>query len=483
MSLSARLSAFFLVTLAVVLAGFSTSLYLLAQKHFHRQAKERVRAGLDTLAAAADKEPAGIEWEPQERHLTLGNDPADDQVRWVAYGDGRETGHSVNLGEGKLAAPAGDDDLIIAAVGPDGAPWYFVSRRLQVKDEAKVERGRYRVLILEAGLSLASWERTLRTLMIALIVLSVGVWLAAALAGRFLAQRALSPLTRMAVAARAMDAADLHGRLPEPGTGDELDDLRHAFNDLLDRLHEAFERQRRFTGDASHQLRTPLTAMLGQIEVALRRDRSTEDYRHTLELARGQASHLQKIVEALLFLTRADRDAAPGIMEEIDLATWLPAQLERWSGHARAADLRTECAPGASYPVRAQPVLLGQLLDNLVENAFKYSEPGAAVTVSVSRDKDTILLSVRDAGPGIAPEEVPHVFEPFYRSADARRLGRPGVGLGLAVVRRIAVALGGDVRVESAPGGGSCFTLRLPAANSAAIQVHDVEWKRPAVAL
>jgi heavy metal sensor kinase len=484
MSLNARLSAFFLATLAVVLATFSASLYLLAQEHFHRQAEERLRAGLDTLTAAADKESAGIEWEPQEKHLTLGNDPADDQVRWVVHGDGREpkNGRSRNLGAGKLEAPAEDDDRIIAAVGADGAPWYFVSRRVRVEDEAKIASGRYRVLILQAGLSLASWERTLRTLLIALIVLSVSVWLAAALAGRFLARRALSPLTRMAVAARAMDAADLHLRLPEPGTGDELDDLRRAFNDLLDRLQEAFERQRRFTGDASHQLRTPLTAMLGQIEVALRRDRASEEYRHTLELARGQASHLRKIVEALLFLTRADLEAVPGAMEEADLAAWLPAQIERWSGHARAADLRTDCPAGDRYIVRVQPVLLGQLLDNLLENAFKYSEPGGPVTVEIRRDKDTIMLAVRDMGRGIAPEDLPHVFEPFYRSAEARRLGRPGVGLGLAVVRRIALALGGDVGVESQPRSGCRFTLRLPSVPGAQVPAPAVELERSAVA-
>ncbi len=466
----------------MVLAGFSASLYLLARTHLHRQAEERLRAGLDTLTAAADRESSGIEWEPHERHLTLGDDAAEDQVRWTATGDDRPVGHSANLGDGTLPAPAADQGRVIAAAGPGGAPWIFISRRLEVDERVVLDRGRYRVLVLAAGLSLVPVERTLRTLMIALTGLSVGVWLAAALAGRFLARRALSPLTRMAIAARAMHAVDLHGRLPEPGTGDELDDLRRAFNDLLDRLQEAFERQRRFTGDASHQLRTPLTAMLGQIEVALRRDRSTDDYRHTLELSRGQATHLRKIVEALLFLTRADLDAAPGVMEDTDLATWLPAQIERWSGHVRVPDLRTECVAGDGVLVRAQPVLLGQLLDNLVENAFKYSEPGVPVTVSATREKETILLSVRDAGPGIAPEDLPHVFEPFYRSADARRLGRPGVGLGLAVVRRIALALGGDVKVESAATFGSCFTLRLPAAASMVKQAHDVESDRPAVA-
>src|SRR5207237_5449928 len=114
--------------------------------------------------------------------------------------------------------------------------------------------------------------------------------------------RALVPVTHMAAAARSMSAADLRQRLPSPGTGDELEDLRGGFNDLLGRVEEALERQRRFTGDASHQLRTPLTVMLGQVEVALRRDRPADDYRRALTQVQQQAVHLRRIVEALLFL-------------------------------------------------------------------------------------------------------------------------------------------------------------------------------------
>ncbi len=464
MSLNARLSAFFLTTLALVLAGFSLSLYFLARGHFHRQTEERLRAALDTLAAAAERDEHGLEWEPLEHHLTLGQDSAADQVRWTVVGDnGKSVGRSANLGDEKLATLSEEPGIATSATGPDGAPWYLANLRLEADEHVTLTAGRHRALVLTAGLSLAPLERTLQTLGTALAGLSIGVWLAAALAGRRLAGSALSPLSRMAVSARAMNATDLAARLSETGTGDELADLQRAFNGLLDRLQEAFERQRRFTGDASHQLRTPLTALLGQIEVALRRDRPAEAYRQTLELAYGQASHLHKIVEALLFLTRADLEAGPGILEEMDLTTWLPLQLGRWSGDERASDLRTESALGGPFVVRAQPILLGQLFDNLLENALKYSEPGSLVTVSLERTAGVILLTVSDEGRGIAAADLPHIFEPFYRAADVRRLGKPGVGLGLAVAQRIAIALGGEITVESSSGQGSRFTLRLPA--------------------
>ena len=134
-----------------------------------------------------------------------------------------------------------------------------------------------------------------------------------------------------------MSAADLDRRLPLAGTGDELDDLSRAFNGLLDRVGESFERQRRFTGDASHQLRTPLTAMLGQAEVALRHDRDPAEYRRVLESVRGQAQHLRRIVEALLFLARADAEARRPELERIDLAAWAAEHLTTWAGHERAA--------------------------------------------------------------------------------------------------------------------------------------------------
>jgi heavy metal sensor kinase len=453
-SLGARLSAFFLAALAVVLLGFSAGLYLLARAYLYQKVTERLTAALDTLAASVETDDEGLEWEPREHHLALGEDAAADQVRWQVHGwqthddPGQQVGRSANLGA--------DDPL------PDGGPaWQLAHRRLEAA--GTVGPKHYRTLQLTAGLSLAPVRATLSTLAVTLTGLSVLVWLTAALAGRWVCRRALVPVTRLAAAARAMSAADLHQRLPSPGTDDELEDLHGAFNDLLGRVEEALERQRRFTGDASHQLRTPLTAMLGQVEVALRRDRPAEEYRRALAEVHGQALHLRRIVEALLFLARADAEADAAGVEVLDLAAWLPEQLAAWAGRPRAADLRTTPAAGP-FPVRAQPLLLGQLLENLVDNAFKYSAPGTPVTVELGREEGAVTLAVADAGGGIAAEDLPHVFEPFYRAAASRRRGRPGVGLGLAMVRRIATAFGGRVTAASAPDRGSRFTLRLPAA-------------------
>ncbi|HKI35272.1 MAG TPA: ATP-binding protein [Gemmataceae bacterium] len=449
MSLTTRMSAFLLGVLAVVLAGFSTTLYLLARTYLHRQVEERLTTALDTLVAAAEMEPDGIDWEPNVHHLTLGQDGAADQVRWfVRDGEGRVVDRSANLGA--------DDPLT-----EDSPAWRVLERRLESGPSAVPPK--HGALVLTGGVSLEPVRGTLLRLAATLAGLSVGLWLLAALVGRWVARKALAPVTRMAKAARAMTPDDPRQRLPCPGTHDELDDLQRAFNDLLCRLHEALERQRRFTGDASHQLRTPLTAMLGQVEVALRRGRPPEEYREALARVQAQADHLRQIVEALLFLARADAEARLDGLAVADVAEALPTVAARWSGHPRTADLRTEIIGDGPFLAQVQPLLLGQLFDNLIDNAFKHSAAGTPVVLRLRQEKGAVALDVEDGGHGIAGEDLPHVFEPFYRSAESRRLGLPGVGLGLAMVQRIAAALGGSVVVKSNEGAGSRFTLCLPA--------------------
>ena len=285
----------------------------------------------------------------------------------------------------------------------------------------------------------------------------------AAALGRWTCRRALAPVSRMAKAARSITATNLDQRLPTTQTKDELGELGIAFNGLLDRLQDSFERQRRFTGDASHQLRTPLTAMLGQAEVALRHDRTTSEYRAVLERVQDQALELRQIVEMLLFLARADAEACPPPCEPVTLRAWVGDYLARWSAHPRAADLRLDLPADDELGVEANQPLLSQLLDNLLENAWKYSNRGSPVTLRLRREGGIVTLSVEDAGSGIPAEDLPHIFEPFHRSAASRRQGVAGVGLGLAIARRIAVALGGSLNAESVLGQGSRFTLRLPA--------------------
>jgi len=317
---------------------------------------------------------------------------------------------------------------------------------------------RFPSLVLTAAVSIEPNQATLRRLALALGGLSVVVWLIAAFVGRSVCRRGLGPVSRMAAAARDMSASDLTDRLPRVANGDELDDLSQSFNGLLDRLQESFERQRRFTGDASHQLRTPLTAILGQLEVALRRERSAEEYRAVLATVHEKAGRLQHIVESLLFLARADSDALLPEREPTDLADWLPEHLRTWASHPRTQDLMFENSGGPCF-AWVQPAMLGELVDILIDNACKYSAPGSPIRVSVFREGERVAIDVRDGGCGIAADDLPFVFTPFFRSADARRDGIAGLGLGLAIGQRLAAALGGELTVSSQPGEGSRFRV------------------------
>jgi signal transduction histidine kinase len=202
--------------------------------------------------------------------------------------------------------------------------------------------------------------------------------------------------------------------------------------------------------------------MLASVEVVLRQDRSPGEYRRVLEVVRRRGGQLRQVIESLLFLARADGAALPGPPERIDLNGWCRTWLDAWGEHPRAGDFTFRPSPGVAVTT-THPALLGQVLDNLLDNACKYSEPGTPIGVAVDTTPQHATLTVSDAGCGIAEDQQALIFEPFYRSSATRWQGKPGVGLGLAVVQRLSAILGAKVEVMSQPDKGSRFTILLPA--------------------
>jgi heavy metal sensor kinase len=499
LKLTTRLTLFFLATLGLVLVGFSTALYFLASSHLHQQSEERLEAALNTLAAAAEIGPEGVEWEPAARHLNLGTASFGDQVVWLVSDDkGQIVDRSKQSGppprsqtgvweRGEVWERGGSAEDLLAKVSQDlrtsqrlskrlhwqGERWQCSQRWIQpaitaglkpapAQPEPKDDGPKYSALAITVGVSLEPARATLQQLLATLVGLSLAVWLVALFLGRAVCRRALRPVTVMAASAREMNVDDLANRLAIRSTGDELEDLSRAFNGLLERLQESFERQRRFTGDASHQLRTPLTAMLGQIEVALRRERPAEEYQQVLSTVHQRAGHLRRIVEALLFLARADNEARLPELERVQLSDWLAVHLQTWSEHERAKDIVLQCSDAGSSFALVQPALLGELVNILIENAAKYSPLGTPITVRLHQEKQAVSVQVKDQGCGIGETDLPHVFTPFFRSAETRRRGIEGSGLGLSIAKRLAEAFGGVLSVTSLLGQGSSFILWLP---------------------
>ena len=457
MTLTNRLLAFVLTSLALVLIAFAATVYFLARGQLHRQLDERAHAVLDTLCAAAEIDPEGLEWESKGRHLGFRRDG--ESPLWGAFDEaGRRLDGSSEAGD------------FPTAEGTAGAAWHVVRRTLRhpepdaVTGKSADGSPRYRTLTFVAALPVEPVERTLRALLGSLVGGAAGLFALTGLLGRWWCRRALAPVAAMTHAAKSITAETLAERIPAPQPPDELRDLAGAFNGLLARVQDSYERQARFTSEASHQLRTPLAGLRGQLELALRRDRDPDEYRRVIGVAIGQAEQLHQIVEMLLFLARADGETRFDTLEAVDLRRWIETHLEGWSSHARFRDIALRPALGDAVPAaRVHPALFGQAFQNLLDNAAKYSDPGTPIVVDVRAVGGEVIVSLEDRGRGIAAEELGRVFAPFYRSADASQSTIRGVGLGLAVARRIVASFGGSLGATSELGRGSTFAMRLPA--------------------
>jgi len=328
-----------------------------------------------------------------------------------------------------------------------------------------VHRSGRSVEIIQVSAPLARTRGALtRYLTTLLTLLPVAVGLAAA-GGAVLARRALSPVRGMSETARQITAQDLGRRLVRRGADDEIDHLADTLNAMLAGLEAAFDQARRFSADAAHELRTPLTALRGEIEVALRAARSPEEYQRVLRSNLEEVEHLIRLVEDLLLFSRSAAALGPP-RGRVQLE---PLVLEALEAGARRAQ-------GASVTVLADSlepaVALGdagalrRAALNLVDNAVKYTPAGGKVEISLLVAEGEARIVVRDTGIGIDPADAARIFDPFVRLDAARTRDAGGSGLGLALVRAIVEAHGGTITVDSTPGAGSRFTVRLPLAPS-----------------
>jgi len=473
MTLASRLLVSFLLTLAGVLAAFSAAVDLLARAHLRQTIDDALAGDLNALAGSVEVEPRGVEWEPDKPRL-LATRPAGGATRWVVRGDRPIPNAQSDDPPGSPPLPefGRADARPFDYVDAHGQPWRAAELTFR-SDGATPPPGEpnfHTALRVTIAVGVGPARRNLRNLEVALFGASVMILGAAAVGGRRVCRRALMPVRRMAGAVQGITAADLGARLTVPSPNDELRELAVNFNGLLARLEESFERQRRFTAEASHQLRTPLTALRGSLEVALRRERDPADYRRVLGAAVAQTDRLTGIVESLLFLARADAEARTPDLEAVELGGWLARHLDdTWGDHPRAADLRRTVESDGPLTVLAQPTLLAQAFDNVLDNAFKCSEPGTVVEVRLHGDAATVTLAVRDGGIGIPPDALPRVFEPFFRAENSRLRGVKGHGLGLAVTARIVAAFGGRVSAAANSPAGTVVAIRLPAVAAAVV--------------
>jgi signal transduction histidine kinase len=362
------------------------------------------------------------------------------------------------------------------------------SRRLaadRVLTAKQVQRARRRVLLTDAsvrgtddgarlrafavaadrvvviGEPLDDREHALQRLALLLALALPGALLLASLAGYQVARAALRPVERMRTTAARIGEGDLKQRLPQPGTDDELDRLAETLNDLLARLATAVERERRIVGDASHELRTPISVLRTRLDVALLGDDDPMRLRAVIEDARRDSQRLSRLADDLLVLARADQGRLPLRLQPLDVHDILEHTAARHATSVGAAGRRVVVGNriGGGAVVLADSDHIARALDNLVVNALRHGTGDIEVCADTA-EHGAVAVSVRDHGDGYPDAFLPHAFERFSQADDSH--GQAGSGLGLAIVHAITHAHGGAVTAANHPDGGALTTITLP---------------------
>jgi heavy metal sensor kinase len=311
---------------------------------------------------------------------------------------------------------------------------------------------------------------TLPRLVATLAIASLAIILGAAAGGYWLAGRILKPVKVITQTAQKISETDLSQRLNFTSS-DELGELATTFDTMLGRLEAGFERQRQFTADASHELRTPLTIIGLETDRSLAMKRKPDEYVQTLQMIKNENEHMSRLVNDLLVLSRMESGQARMQQDMVDLSDVALEVVERLSPLAAIKEIHLEAGDLPEVKICGDRAYLSQMISNLVGNAIKYVPAGNGMVRIETGQRDNMgWVRVEDNGPGIAEEDMPHLFERFYRADKSRsrqdsQSDPGGSGLGLAIVRSIARANGGEASVTSTPGQGSTFEVVLPLKN------------------
>ena len=349
---------------------------------------------------------------------------------------------------------------------------------------------------VQTGVALDKSIALLTAFRTGLLLLTPAVILLAGLGGHFMSRKMLQPVAALAAEARRINDRNLDSRLPVPQADDEISDLSRTLNQMLERIDKAFVSVRAFTGNASHELRTPIALLRTEIEVALYRPRDEREYRATLRRLLEETVRMTNLIEQLLSLARADGGAETLRLSHLNISELFQRVEQAWKPAAERAmlDLRVEL-PAEHLFILADAGSIERLLSILLENAVKYTPPGGAVSLIAALTGSSIVLSVSDTGIGISDNDKPRIFDRFYRAPRTSDSVPRGSGLGLALAKWIAERHGTQLTVNSEADRGSCFSFELkraadspgrkagatldtqPASTSAAL--HAGEWNSP----
>ena len=343
-------------------------------------------------------------------------------------------------------------ELIIFGVG---SGWAIYQEQLEAFREIKGKPYSPIVIRKEASELIRDLARAyLTALPVAVLVAAFGVW--------WITRKALQPLQDVANAAEQIHARALSQRLPHPSVKDEIGRLVRVLNEAFDRLERSFAQAARFSSDASHELKTPLTIMRGEIESALGSDVNDARIESLLDGLLEQTERLSAIVEKLLLLSRADAGALTLKKEPIDFSAMCHELVEDAEILALRKKIATKSEILPAIAVYADESYLRRILLNLLDNAVKYNVEGGTVSISLGKSGSLALFRIANTGPEIPPEHENRIFERFYRADPSRSSDTVGSGLGLSICHELVLAHGGDIWLERVQPGWTAFALTLP---------------------
>ncbi len=471
MTLRWRLTLFYTSLIALLLTAVFTTVYFLVRSSLVDAANKELNSGLSRIVRSVENsttaQPSSEDWNslsldlsgqllvfpnqappdieyfkfniPSSQSPALRNNAAIIQLSDTGYRELLERGNYRGEGFVTVNDSQSQVEVSVRALGPitlDGIPVY--SYVFVAKD-------------FSGSQGILDFLGT-RMLLVAIIGITT-----AGLLSFSLARQALEPIRQVRDAAAEITGKNLNRRVPEPGTRDEVEDLARTLNGMLERLESSFETQRRFTADASHELRTPVTAIAGHASYLLRRTSPTESQRESLEAITSLSTRLGRLIGDLLDLARAD--AGFGV-EPVDTNLMTLAEDVHLEVVAIAGNAEIEIEGSRDVRALVDPHRFRQVIRNLVQNALKAGS--SRVVVEVKKENDHVCLSVSDNGSGIAPEHLSKLFDRFYRVDSSRDRGAGGSGLGLSIVKWIVEAHHGELRVASKLGEGTRFEVLLP---------------------
>lgn len=279
---------------------------------------------------------------------------------------------------------------------------------------------------------------------------------------RFIAGKSISPVNKVISTAEHITKENLEERIELPQHKDELYRLTATINQLLDRLQDTVVREQQFTSDASHELRTPLTSIKGTLEVLIRKPRTAKQYAAKIAVVITEVNRLSHMVEQLLTLARYENHQIQKSFTRIHLPSLIQNVLNRMENEIEVSQMKIRFKNFASETVEADEYMTGVMIENIVANALKYSKQGSNLTFSTSKTTTEILCSISDKGLGISEEQLPYIFDRFYRTDESRTSSIPGTGLGLAIVKKFSDVQSLPITVESEIGIGTTFTIHFP---------------------